>query len=80
MAPGVHTVAVIGTGKIGELVLSGLLRAGQARGVSRAWLQVRAENAVALGLYGRAGFTEAARYHYRSYARQEPVQHVDAEP
>ncbi len=28
MAPGVHTVAVIGAGKIGELVLSGLLRAG----------------------------------------------------
>ena len=28
MAPGIHTVAVIGAGKIGELVLSGLLRAG----------------------------------------------------
>ncbi|HEX5597986.1 MAG TPA: pyrroline-5-carboxylate reductase [Micromonosporaceae bacterium] len=28
MAAGVHTVAVIGTGKIGELMLSGLLRAG----------------------------------------------------
>jgi pyrroline-5-carboxylate reductase len=28
MAPGSHTVAVIGTGKIGELMLSGLLRAG----------------------------------------------------
>lgn len=28
MAPGVHTVAVIGAGKIGELVLAGLLRAG----------------------------------------------------
>ncbi|GAA4697895.1 pyrroline-5-carboxylate reductase [Phytohabitans rumicis] len=28
MAPGVHAVAVIGTGKIGELMLSGLLRAG----------------------------------------------------
>ena len=28
MAPGVHTVAVIGVGKIGELVLAGLLRAG----------------------------------------------------
>jgi pyrroline-5-carboxylate reductase len=28
MAPGAHTVAVIGAGKIGELVLSGLLRAG----------------------------------------------------
>jgi pyrroline-5-carboxylate reductase len=28
MTPGVHTVAVIGAGKIGELVLAGLLRAG----------------------------------------------------
>jgi pyrroline-5-carboxylate reductase len=28
MAPGVHTIAVIGAGKIGELVLAGLLRAG----------------------------------------------------
>jgi pyrroline-5-carboxylate reductase len=28
MTPGGHTVAVIGTGKIGELVLAGLLRAG----------------------------------------------------
>ncbi|HET9517507.1 MAG TPA: pyrroline-5-carboxylate reductase [Actinoplanes sp.] len=28
MAPGIHTIAVIGAGKIGELVLSGLLRAG----------------------------------------------------
>ena len=32
MAPGAHTVAVIGTGKIGELVLSGLLRAGWPAG------------------------------------------------
>ncbi|HEY3008565.1 MAG TPA: pyrroline-5-carboxylate reductase [Micromonosporaceae bacterium] len=28
MAPGAHTVAVVGAGKIGELMLSGLLRAG----------------------------------------------------
>jgi pyrroline-5-carboxylate reductase len=28
MAPGIHTIAVMGTGKIGELVLAGLLRAG----------------------------------------------------
>ncbi|MFC7548405.1 pyrroline-5-carboxylate reductase [Plantactinospora sp. GCM10030261] len=32
MAPGKHTVAVIGAGKIGELVLSGLLRAGWPAG------------------------------------------------
>src|SRR5690606_41717632 len=28
MAPGVHTAAVVGVGKIGELLLAGLLRAG----------------------------------------------------
>lgn len=32
MAAGVHTVAVVGAGKIGELVLSGLLRAGWPAG------------------------------------------------
>jgi pyrroline-5-carboxylate reductase len=32
MAPGVHTVAVVGAGKIGELMLSGLLRAGWPAG------------------------------------------------
>jgi pyrroline-5-carboxylate reductase len=32
MAPGVHTVAVIGAGKIGELLLAGLLRAGWPAG------------------------------------------------
>jgi len=32
MAPGGHTIAVIGTGKIGELMLSGLLRAGWPTG------------------------------------------------
>jgi pyrroline-5-carboxylate reductase len=28
VAPGVHTIAVVGVGKIGEVLLSGLLRAG----------------------------------------------------
>jgi pyrroline-5-carboxylate reductase len=32
MAPGAHTIAVIGAGKIGELMLSGLLRAGWPAG------------------------------------------------
>src|SRR5687768_11296419 len=32
MATGVHTVAVVGAGKIGELMLSGLLRAGWPAG------------------------------------------------
>lgn len=64
----------------GAAVLSGLLRAGRARGVTRAWLHVRAENTAALSLYRRAGFTEASRYHYRSHGGEEPVQHVHAEP
>ena len=64
----------------GAAVLSGLLRAGRARGVTRAWLHVRAENTAALSLYRQAGFTEASRYHYRSHRGEEPVQHVHAEP
>ena len=64
----------------GAAVLSGLLHAGRARGVTRAWLHVRAENTAAHSLYRRAGFTEVSRYHYRSYRGQEPVQDVHAEP
>lgn len=64
----------------GAAVLSGLLHAGHARGVTRAWLHVRAENTAAIALYRRAGFTEASRYHYRSHGGQEPVQHVHPEP
>lgn len=64
---------------LGATVLDGLLAAGRERGVTRSWLQVRAENAGARRLYERAGYTEAARYHYRSHRRQEAVQHVDAE-
>ncbi|MFI7673297.1 GNAT family N-acetyltransferase [Actinophytocola sp. NPDC049390] len=64
----------------GAAVLSGLLRAGQERGITRAWLHVRAENTAALSLYERFGFTEASRYHYRSHRGQEPVEHVHPEP
>jgi ribosomal protein S18 acetylase RimI-like enzyme len=64
----------------GAAVLSGLLRAGRSRGVTRAWLHVRAENTAAHSLYRETGFTEASRYHYRSYRGQEPVQHVHPEP
>ena len=64
----------------GAAVLSGLLHAGRARGITRAWLHVRAENTAALALYRQAGFTEASRYHYRSHRGQEPVQDVHPEP
>jgi ribosomal protein S18 acetylase RimI-like enzyme len=64
---------------LGATILDGLLAAGQERGVKRSWLQVRAENTPARRLYQRAGYTEVARYHYRSHRRQEPVQNIDAE-
>ena len=63
----------------GAAVLSGLLHAGRPHGITRAWLQVRAENTAAQSLYREAGFTEASRYHYRSHRRQEPVQDVHPE-
>ncbi|GAA2517543.1 pyrroline-5-carboxylate reductase [Pilimelia columellifera] len=47
MSPGTHTVAVIGTGKIGELMLSGLLRAGWPAGALLATAR-RAERREAL--------------------------------
>lgn len=65
---------------LGARVLSGLLAAGRDRGVTRSWLQVRAENSTARRLYERAGFVEVAGYHYRSAGGQEPVEDVDAEP
>jgi N-acetylglutamate synthase len=40
-------------------------------GVGDCWLQVRAENEPALALYRGAGFTEVARYHYRSLRRPQ---------
>jgi ribosomal protein S18 acetylase RimI-like enzyme len=52
---------------LGGAVLAGLLAAGRDHGVTRSWLQVRDENAAARRLYQRAGYTEVARYHYRSH-------------
>lgn len=54
---------------LGARVLAGLLAAGRERGISRSWLQVRAENTTARRLYQRAGYVEAARYHYRTQRR-----------
>ena len=79
---GVYCLAVRADARrrgLGGAVLAGLLAAGRERGVTRSWLQVRTENATARRLYQRAGFTEAARYHYRSHRGQEPVQDVHAE-
>jgi GNAT superfamily N-acetyltransferase len=38
----------------------------EAQGMPNLYLQVEAENAPALALYAKAGFTEALTYHYRS--------------
>jgi ribosomal protein S18 acetylase RimI-like enzyme len=38
----------------------------EAQGTPNLYLQVEAENAPALALYAKAGFTEALTYHYRS--------------
>lgn len=51
---------------LGRIVTRAALRWARDRGAQRAWLQVEADNDAALALYGRQGFTEAYRYHYRA--------------
>jgi GNAT superfamily N-acetyltransferase len=51
-----------------RLVLSGLKWA-KLRGARVGWLQVEADNEVAVGLYRSLGFREAYRYHYRQPPR-----------
>ncbi|MPZ80614.1 MAG: GNAT family N-acetyltransferase [Actinophytocola sp.] len=51
---------------LGSVVLRGLLAHAATEGVRHCWLQVRAESSGARALYARAGFAEAARYHYRT--------------
>jgi GNAT superfamily N-acetyltransferase len=53
-----------GKGFGGRIVLSALKWA-RLRGAKVAWLQVAADNAWALKLYARLGFSELYRYHYR---------------
>ncbi|MET1064056.1 MAG: GNAT family N-acetyltransferase [Arthrobacter sp.] len=57
----------------GSRILQGLLRAGDARGLSSYWLLVTAANAGARELYARAGFQAAARYLYR---QERPKRHL----
>lgn len=47
-----------------RLILSSLKWA-RLRGARQAWLQVEAENHEAIRLYGKMGFKEVYRYHYR---------------
>ncbi len=46
-------------------IVRSALKWARLRGAKLAWLQVEADNAPALKLYRKLGFTEAYRYHYR---------------
>lgn len=50
---------------IARRLVTSLLAWGQAVGASEAYLQVLATNGPAIALYGKLGFVEAYRYHYR---------------
>ncbi len=50
---------------IGSVLMGELLRWAAQRGAHSVYLQVAADNAAALALYGRLSFTEHHRYHYR---------------
>jgi ribosomal protein S18 acetylase RimI-like enzyme len=54
-------------------ILQGLLREGDARGLSGYWLLVMASNAGARELYASAGFLAAGRYLYR---QERPKRHL----
>ncbi len=65
---GIYSMAVHPTVRrlgIAAAVADALMVAGSEAGVSQHWLMVTAANTGARELYGRAGFTEAGRYHYR---------------
>jgi ribosomal protein S18 acetylase RimI-like enzyme len=51
---------------LAHAVMGALAAAGRARGAHSCLLQVSDDNEPALALYGRLGFTEHHRYHYRS--------------
>lgn len=57
---------------LGRTVTRAALRWARDRGAQRAWLQVEADNEPALGLYGKQGFEEAYRYHYRAAPGDAP--------
>ncbi|MET7282333.1 GNAT family N-acetyltransferase [Kribbella sp. NPDC005582] len=50
---------------LAQAVIHGLLREATKRGVGHVFLSVLADNAPALALYNRLGFTPVSRYHYR---------------
>jgi len=54
--------------RLGEAVLGAIARWAQARGASRLYLQVEADNVAARRLYARVGFEPRYPYHYRRQA------------
>ena len=52
-------------GGAGSTLMGELLRWADRQGAHSVYLQVAADNAAALALYGRLSFTEHHRYHYR---------------
>lgn len=65
---GLFDIAVRGDRRglgFGTAIVDALLSAASRCGASRAYLQVTARNAPAIGLYRNFGFTESYRYHYR---------------
>lgn len=59
----VATVPRVRSQGVGDLLMERLARAAQLSGASALLLEVRADNAAALGLYARQGFEEIARRH-----------------
>jgi GNAT superfamily N-acetyltransferase len=51
---------------VATALMAGVGRWGRGSGAQQVYLQVAAENASAFALYGRLGFTEHHRYHYRT--------------
>lgn len=61
-----------GRGAAGQ-VLAALARWAARHGAANLYLQVEPDNAAALRVYDRAGFTELCRYHYRTAATTPSV-------
>ncbi|CAN0655268.1 GNAT family N-acetyltransferase [Nitratireductor aquimarinus] len=61
----------------GRRVLLSALKWAQSHGAERAWLQVEADNEVAVGLYKAMGFREIYSYHYRQPQEAVGTEHAE---
>lgn len=62
----IETLAKFRRNGYGRMLVVALLQWARRHGATQSYLQVTAENAAALPLYGALGFTEAYRYWYRA--------------